>query len=74
MVSIPTTCFVLWEDGMEKWGCNGLGEALDDRRLVFARMSCSTTKLIKIQISYEPDSPSLSSMSSALVEKWECND
>lgn len=24
-------CFQLWEDEMEKWGCNGLGEALGDR-------------------------------------------
>lgn len=24
-------CFQLWEDEMEKWGCNGLGEQLPDR-------------------------------------------
>ena len=40
-------CLELWENEMKKWGCNGLGEKLDDKLLVFAHMPCFTTKLTK---------------------------
>lgn len=38
-------CFQLWEDEIKKWGCNGLGEDLDEKLLVFLHLACSTTKL-----------------------------
>ena len=40
-------CLELWENEMQKWGCNGLGETLSDKLLVLAHMPCSTTKLTK---------------------------
>ena len=38
-------CLQLWEDEMEKWGCNGLGEELGDRMLVSAHKLYSAMKL-----------------------------
>ena len=38
-------CLQLWESEIEKWGCNGLGEELGDKWLVFTSLACSTTKL-----------------------------
>ena len=40
-------CLELYENELEKWGCNGLGEEVEDRLLVSAHMPCSTTKLTR---------------------------
>ena len=41
-------CLELYENELEKWGCNGLGEEVEDRLLVSAHMPCSSTKLTRI--------------------------
>lgn len=41
-------CLELWENELEKWGCNGLGEDVGDKWLVYAHMPCSTTKFKEI--------------------------
>lgn len=41
-------CLELWKNEMKKWGCNGLGEKLDDKLLVLAYMPCSTIKLTRL--------------------------
>lgn len=40
-------CLELWECEMEKWGCNGLGEKLDDKLLVHAHIFFFTTRLTR---------------------------
>lgn len=49
-------CFQLWENEMEKWGCNGLGEQLPDRNGQYLHLfPSSTAKLTMLSSATRPN-------------------
>lgn len=57
-LSLLRQCFQLWEDEMEKWGCNGLGEELSGKMFVSTHRVLSHYKAHQDVDEHELGSPS----------------